>query len=141
MAARLIRTCRFQASHRYWRPEWTGAENRHRFGSASEAPGHSHDYRCTVTIEGPVDPATGMIVDLGVVDGILASEITGPLQGRSINEALTAFGPGRVIPTCEALARYFFERIGPRLPEGARLRGVRVDEDDTLGAEYLGEEG
>ena len=141
MPARLIRTCRFQASHQYWRPEWTGAENRRRFGSASEPPGHPHDYRCCVTIEGPIDPTTGMIVDLGVVDGILASEITEPLEGRSINEALAAFGPGRLVPTCEALARYFFDRIASRLPEGARLRGVRVDEDDSLGAEYLGGDG
>jgi len=137
----MIRTCRFRASHRYWRPEWTGAENRRRFGSASEAPGHPHDYRCTVTIEGPVDAATGMIIDLPLVDEILASEITGPLEGRSINEALTAFGPGRLVPTCEALARYFYDQIGPRLPAGTRLSAVRVDEDDSLGAEYLGGEG
>lgn len=137
MRTRLIRSCRFRASHRYWRPEWSAERNRAVFGACAEEPGHSHDYRCSVTVEGAIDSATGMILDLGVLDRILAEEITGPLEGRLINEALPAFGPGRTPPTCEALAAWFFERIKVRLPVGVTLEAVRLDEDDTLGADCV----
>ncbi len=137
MRTRLIRSCRFRAAHRYWRPEWSAEQNREVFGPCAEAPGHFHDYHCAVTVEGAFDPMTGMILDLTVLDRLLGEEITAPLEGQLINDALPAFAPGRTPPTCEALAAWFFDRLDSRMPDGVRVVAVRVDEDDTLGAECV----
>ena len=47
---------RFPRLHRLYRPDWSEARNREAFGRArSEPPGHGHQYRCAVTVSGPID--------------------------------------------------------------------------------------
>src|SRR5690606_18273427 len=92
-----------------------------------------HDFRCAVTVEGPLDEASGMLLDLAVLDRLLAEEI-GRLDGGDLNRDIPPFAAGQQ-PTCEALAAWFFGRIEPRLPAGIRLARVRVAEDATLAAE------
>jgi len=43
-----------------------------------------------------------------------------------------------MIPSTENLARWFWERLAPRIPGSASLVRVRVEESDTLAAEYEG---
>ena len=66
--ASLTRAVEFPAGHRYHRPEWDAARNEATFGPCSRAPGHGHNYRVEVTVRGEIDPETGMIVDLAVLD-------------------------------------------------------------------------
>jgi 6-pyruvoyltetrahydropterin/6-carboxytetrahydropterin synthase len=138
MAVSLTRTTRFHAWHRYWRPEWTPAENRAAFGALSDPPGHDHDYRCAVTLAGPVDGAMAMVIDLPALDRILADEVVKPLDGAHIDRDVADFAAGRTLPTCEALARWIYARIARRLPAGVTLERVRVAEDDTLHADCTG---
>lgn len=135
MRLSLTRTVGFRATHRYFRPEWSAEENRARFGWTSEEPGHRHDYTCGVTVSGRPDPGTGMIVDLPALDRLLAEVVTGRFDGKHINLDVAEFAYGRTLPTCEALAQYFFAQIAARLPEGVELARVRVAEDATLEAE------
>jgi 6-pyruvoyltetrahydropterin/6-carboxytetrahydropterin synthase len=131
----LTRTVGFHATHRYFKPEWSAEENRRRFGRAGEEPGHPHDYTCGVTVSGPPDPVTGMIIDLGMLDRVLTEVVVIPFDGKDINRDVPEFGSGNALPTCEALAQYFFERIAARLPAGVALERVMVSEDATLSAE------
>jgi 6-pyruvoyltetrahydropterin/6-carboxytetrahydropterin synthase len=133
MQLSLTRSVRFRAAHRFWMPEWSAEENRERFGPLTET--HAHDYRCAVTVSGPMDGGTGMLLDLGLLDRILATEAVAALDGKDLNRDVPEFGPGGPQPTCEALARWVFLRVGPRLPRGVALLSVRVAEDDTLSAE------
>ena len=84
-------------------------------------------------MEGTLDAATGMLLDLPALDRVLAEEI-GRLDGGNLNRDIPPFAAGQQ-PTCEALAAWLFGRIAPRLPAGARLGLVRVAEDATLHAE------
>lgn len=136
MRASLTRVVRFRATHRLWMTEWTPERNRSAFGPLAEP--HEHHYTCRVTVAGPVDPRTGMVVDLGLLDRILTDEIVTPLDGRDLNRDVPAFATGVPLPTCEALAGYLFGRIVGRIPEGVRLEGVEVAEDPTLSAECTG---
>ena len=54
MATSLSREVPFRALHRFFRPDWSEARNREAFGPLSEPPGHAHDYRCVVTVAGPI---------------------------------------------------------------------------------------
>ena len=134
MAATLTRVIGFRAEHHYRLQEWSEADNLRAFGSLTEP--HPHDYRCAVTVTGPMDPRTGMILDLGLLDRILEEEISRPFHGRQLNRDVAEFGPGGILPTCEAMAAYLFRRIGPRLPPPARLTRIRVEEDPTLYGEW-----
>jgi 6-pyruvoyl-tetrahydropterin synthase len=139
MPVSLTRSLGFRASHRYFKPEWSEEANRSRFGWTAEEPGHAHDYRCSVTVTGPLDPDTDMILDLPGLDRILAEEVTARLDGRHLNLDLPEFAYGRTLPSCEALARYLFRRIAGRLPAGVTLARVRVAEDASLHADCTGE--
>ncbi|HSE53462.1 MAG TPA: 6-carboxytetrahydropterin synthase [Gemmatimonadales bacterium] len=139
MPVSLTRSLGFRATHRYFKPEWSEETNRSRFGWTAEEPGHAHDYRCSVTVTGPLDPVTDMILDLPGLDRILAEEVTARLDGRHLNLDLPEFAYGRTLPSCEALARYLFQRIAPRLPSGVTLARVRVAEDASLHADCTGE--
>lgn len=127
----LTRTVSFRAEHHYGLPGLTAAENQARFGALTGP--HPHDYTCAVTVEGRLDAATGMLLDLPALDRVLAEEI-GRLDGGNLNRDIPPFAAGQQ-PTCEALAAWLFGRIAPRLPAGARLGRVRVAEDATLHAE------
>ncbi len=136
MPTSLTRVVQFRAAHHLWRADWTAEQNRAAFGSLTES--HPHDYLCAVTVSGPVDPRSGMILDLALLDTILADEVRSPLEGRDLNRDIPAFADGARIPTCEALAEYLFRRVEGRLPGGVRLTRVRVAEDATLHADCTG---
>jgi 6-pyruvoyltetrahydropterin/6-carboxytetrahydropterin synthase len=137
MATSLTRTVGFHALHRYYRPEWSETKNREVFGSLADPPGHGHDYRCAATVSGPVSEL-GMILDLTLLDRILTEEVVIPLDGKHLNLEVPAFGYGRALPTCEAIAAYLFSRIAARLPAGVVLERVRILEDPTLYADCTG---
>ena len=139
MPVSLTRSLGFRATHRYFKPAWSGEVNRSRFGWTAEEPGHAHDYRCSVTVTGSLDPDTDMILDLPELDRILAEEVTARLDGRHLNLDLPEFGYGRMLPSCEALARYLFQRIAARLPDGVALARVRIAEDTSLHADCTGD--
>ena len=138
MAVSLTRTVGFHAWHRYWRPDWTSAQNHAAFGALANPPGHDHHYRCAVTVTGPFDPVAGGIIELPLLDQILHEEVVEPLQDTHIHRDIPDFAPGVMLPTCEALAGWLFARIDSRLPEGVTLTRVRVAEDETLHADCTG---
>ncbi|MBA3318545.1 MAG: 6-carboxytetrahydropterin synthase [Gemmatimonadales bacterium] len=134
----LTRTVGFRAVHRFYRPDWTAARNREAFGPLSDPPGHPHDYRCAVTVSGPVDDRMGMVVDLAELDRILQDEVVGRLDGKHLNQDVPGLGYGEMLPTCEAIAIDLYRRIVARLPSGVALERVRIMEDPTLYADCTG---
>lgn len=133
--ASLVRTVRFHASHRYGRPEWRDERNRRVFGASTES--HAHDWTLEVTVRGPVDEDTGFVVDLAALDERL-EELVGTVDGRDLNRSIPEVREGRMMPTTESLARWFWRRLASEIPGSARLVRVRVAESDTLAAEYEG---
>ena len=136
MRIELERTYRFSAAHRYFRPEWSEAENLARFGRCAWPPGHGHNYRLTVWIEGEVDADTGFVVDLERLDALVRERILDEVDHRHLNDAVAEFAAGGAVPTSENLARWAAERIRGRLPTSCRLTRLRIAEDDDLAATW-----
>ena len=123
----------FSAAHRYWRDEWTAEENARVFGNLTAA--HGHNYVLEVTVSGPVDPRTGMVMDLGELKRLVGEAVIARFDHADLNhDALFAAGK---IPTTENLVRAIWELLAPKL--GAeRLYRLRLWEDPTFYVEYLG---
>jgi 6-pyruvoyltetrahydropterin/6-carboxytetrahydropterin synthase len=138
MAISLTRVVEFRAVHRLHRSDWTEEKNREAFGPLAEPPGHPHDYRCAVTVSGAADPPMAMVLDLPLLDRILADEVVEAFHRKNINRDVPGFADGRTIPTCEAIAAYVFARVVDRLPAGVTLERVRISEDPTLYADCTG---
>lgn len=139
MIIRLERRYRFCASHLYRRDEWSEEENRRRFGKCANLPGHGHNYRLFVTVAGPVDPQTGFVVDLPVLDRLVGQQVIELVDHQHLNHAVAEFGPGGMIPSSESLLLW----IHPRLTAGLEVLGgevelvaLRLEEDEDLAAEW-----
>lgn len=134
--AYLTRRVAFAAAHRYRLPDWSEARNAEVFGACANPHFHGHSYVCDVTVRGPIDERTGMLVDLGVLDRVLAEEVRARFDHRNINVEVPEFADGRMVPTGENLARFIFERVQRSLGSSVTVTSVTVAEDDTLRAEY-----
>jgi 6-pyruvoyltetrahydropterin/6-carboxytetrahydropterin synthase len=137
--AQLTRSIRFSAAHRYYRAEWSEAENRRRFGACANEHGHGHNYVAQVTIAGRIDEETGFCVDLAVLDALLREQV-GRLDHQHLNHAVPEFGAGGAIPTTENIARHLWRCLADSLPAGASLVRLRLHEDHDLYVDYFGEE-
>ena len=102
------------------------------FGACANPHFHGHGYVCDVTVRGEIDGQTGFVVDLGVLDRILAAEVVARFDHRNINLEVPEFADGRLVPTGENLARYIFERVQRALGERATVSAVTIAEDETL---------
>ena len=136
--ASLTRRVTFAAAHRYRRPEWSSEQNEITFGLCSRESYHGHSYVCEVTVSGEIDPLTGFVADLGMLDAILADEVKNRFDHRNINVDVPEFADGKLIPSGENLARFIFDRVGARLPDSVQMDSVRIAEDRTLSATYRG---
>jgi 6-pyruvoyltetrahydropterin/6-carboxytetrahydropterin synthase len=138
-AAALTRRVRFAAAHRYRRPDWTDARNAEVFGACANPSFHGHSYVCDVTVRGEIDSETGFVMDLGLLDRVLAAEVTARFDHRNINTDVAEFADGKLVPTGENLARFIFEHVQAGLGRVATVVRVRVAEDETLAATYPAE--
>lgn len=68
---------------------------------------HGHSYRAEVTVRGRPDPATGMIVDLGLLEASM-EDARDALDHRFLDE-INDLGPA----TMENLSRWIWDRLKP----------------------------
>jgi len=138
MTTYLSRAVRFNAAHRYYRPEWSDERNREVFGPCANPHGHGHNYVLEAMVAGEPDPVTGFCVDLGELDRVLREEVVEPLDHRHLNHAVPEFAEGGRIPSTENLVSYLWGRIAPRIGGAARLVRLRLREDVDLFVDFYG---
>lgn len=125
----------FAASHRYWNPKWSEERNRSVFGKCTSKYGHGHNYILEVTIEGEVDPETGMIINLYDLKPMI-TDVLKDFDHKYLNDDNAYFHDR--IPTTENIARAFWELIEKELGKDAncRLYRIRLYETPDLFVDY-----
>jgi len=136
MPSFLTRRVTFAAAHRYRRPDWPQERNDQVFCLCARESFHGHTYTCDVTVSGALDATTGFVVDLALLDRVLATEIRERFDHRNINLDVPEFADGKRIPTGEELAAFIFERVQAGLGSTTKVVEVTVAEDATLSASY-----
>jgi len=125
------RRAEFSASHRYWMPELSDAENFARFGLCTNSPGHGHNYVLYVSMEGDLD-AYGMVLNLSDVKQVIKREVTSQLNFSYLNNVWEEFQ--QTLPTTENMAKVIWNRLAPHLP----LTNIQLFEHPELWADYEG---
>ena len=105
----LTKSFRFEAAHSL--PGTT-------LGDTSEEI-HGHSFRAEVTVRGVPDPATGMVLDLGVLETRM-SEVQ-KLLDHKLLDRIQALGPA----TLENLSRFIWDRV----QHAGRVTKVTVHRD------------
>ncbi len=128
MKVMLTAKSRFSAAHRLLNLSWDDARNYEVFGSCYNPNGHGHDYTVEVTVEGEVDPATGMILNVKDLKKLVEEHVIAYVDHKHLNLDVP-FLEGQN-PTAEVLAQAFWKILEPRIPTG-RLYEVRVLETEN----------
>ena len=90
---------------------------------------HGHSFRVEIVLAGPVDPATGWLVDFAAVDQAFA-----PLLAMLDHHCLNDIS-GLDNPTSENLAGWLWARLRPHLP---MLSAVTVHETHDASCTFRG---
>lgn len=128
----LTKRIEFAAAHRYHNEAWDAATNRRVFGPCNNEPGHGHNYLLEVTIAGPVDPQTGMVVNLFDLKVVL-QDVLEEFDHKHLNHDTQYFS--KTIPTTENIALLLWDKLAARAAEIGRLERLRLYEEDDLWAE------
>jgi 6-pyruvoyltetrahydropterin/6-carboxytetrahydropterin synthase len=95
---------------------------------------HGHNYQVEVVVQGKALDEKHLLIDFRQLRAWLQEELA-QLDHRLLNE-VPAFAD--ISPTSEALARYLYEQLRPRLAErGLRLARVTVWETARSWAAYI----
>ncbi|NNF13040.1 MAG: 6-carboxytetrahydropterin synthase [Gemmatimonadetes bacterium] len=135
---RATRRAHFCAAHRLHREEWSDERNREVFGDCSNPNWHGHNYVLDVTVEGPVDPETGFVMDLKHLKHAMAARVVDDVDHRNLN--LEVPWMDGVIPSTENFAVAIWGRLADAMPKGVKLCRVFVQETPNNSVEYTGPE-
>ena len=91
---------------------------------------HGHSYRVELEVRGPVDPATGWLIDFAAIDDAWI-DIFHRVDHRTLNEV-----PGLENSTCENLAAYIWNALKTAVPQ---LSAVAVWETADACCVYRGD--
>ena len=138
----LTRRYRFSAAHRLHTEAMTAEENVRLYGKCNNPYGHGHNYLLEVTVAGSVNPATGMVCDVDMLDRTVENEVLERFDETHLNLDVESFRDR--VPTTENLCLEIFELLrkalsfpGPQ--DSARLERVRLEETSSNFFEYRGE--
>lgn len=106
-------------------------ENKTVFGPCYSPHGHGHTYTLEAYFTGPIDPVTGMIINLTEVDSLL-KETLQLVQDKHLNFEVDFFKTN--IPTTENLAHFLMAQLNKNLndPLKIRLERIRLYESEDL---------
>jgi 6-pyruvoyltetrahydropterin/6-carboxytetrahydropterin synthase len=90
---------------------------------------HGHSFRVRLTVDGPLDPALGWVLDFADLKAAWRP-LHDALDHRYLNDV-----PGLENPTSERVAEWVWERLAPAV---AGLASVEVRETCTAGCVYRG---
>jgi 6-pyruvoyltetrahydropterin/6-carboxytetrahydropterin synthase len=130
---RVTRRYRFAASHRLHSAQFSEADNRELYGKCNHPHGHGHDYVLEVTAAGPLNAATGQVVNIPALDRLVNEHVVRDFDHKYLNADLEDFKA--MVPTSENIIRVVEDRLKrhwraafpgdwPRL-EAIRLRETR----------------
>lgn len=131
----ITRTYTFCAAHRLHSEQLSDDLNQQIFGKCNNPHGHGHNYKILVTVQGEVDPCTGLIADPEALDRLVKKNIIDRFDHQHLN-----FDPAfeHLTTTGENLARLIWNLLVDQLPSG-QLEKIGVIETRDNFFEYVGD--
>ncbi len=130
----IARKVYFSSGHRYYNSRLSEEENKKLFGKMFSEHGHGHNFILEAYINGPVNPESGIVINLIEIDNLL-KKVTDPFDHHFINTDVPYFQD--VIPTTENMAVYFYNEVKKNLPDkNLKLLKVRLYEGEFMWVDY-----
>jgi 6-pyruvoyltetrahydropterin/6-carboxytetrahydropterin synthase len=126
----------FSASRRLFVPRWTDSENLMVFGTETNAHhGTGRNYVAYFVFSGPVDPETGMLINISEIKRRAGDIIDQRYDHKFLNQDNPNFRD--TPPTCENVARQLHVDLAPRFSDNAaKLVAVHLRESPGRSATF-----
>ena len=98
----------------------------------SKEPSHLHDWAVTAQVSSDKLDGIGLVMDFGRLKAII-DEITAEFDNAQLDN-IDYFR--RNNPSAENVAKYIFDRLEPELPDGVKLRSIKVVEEPGCSAKF-----
>ena len=129
----VFRKTHFNAAHRLHNPAWTDEQNARVFGKCNNANYHGHNYELVVQVVGNVDPETGYVVDLGVLNDLIDKNVLQKFDHKNLNLDTEDFR--NLNPSAENIAIVIYNILRPQLASDLDLK-IRLYETERNFVEY-----
>lgn len=111
-------------------------ENKIIFGKCNNPNGHGHNYVVEVSVRGPVDERTGMVMNLVDLKKVMDKCIMEPMDHRNLDKDVKYF---KAIPsTAENIAVFIWDSIKLHLDNPELLYEVKIYETENNIVVYRG---
>lgn len=107
MKTAVFRKANFNSAHRLNNTLFDEKTNAEIFGLCNNPNYHGHNYELIVKIVGEVDPVTGYVFDLKILNDIIKDEIIERFDHRNLNLDTLEFKT--LNPTAENIARVIYD--------------------------------
>lgn len=107
MKTAVFRKANFNSAHRLNNPMFDEKTNAEIFGLCNNPNYHGHNYDLIVKVVGEVDPATGYVFDLKILNDLIKDEIIERFDHKNLNLDTIEFKT--LIPTAENIARVIYD--------------------------------
>lgn len=133
----LTRRLQFSACHRLNSVYLSAEDNLKVYGKCNNPNGHGHNYEVQVTVRGPVDKRTGMVMNIQDLNVAMKKAIMDEIDHKNLDKDVEYF---KDIPsTTENLAIYIWNRMKFYLPCPHLLFEVKIKETENNFVSYKGE--
>ena len=113
MKTAIFRKATFNSAHRLHNPAWDEKTNQAIFGKCNNPSYHGHNYELIVKVAGDVDPETGYVMDIKILNDIIQEEIVERFDHKNLNLDTAEFQS--LNPTAENIARVTYELLRKKI--------------------------
>lgn len=113
MRTAVFRKANFNSAHRLNNPLFDEKTNNELFGLCNNPNYHGHNYDLIVKVVGEVNPDTGYVYDLKILNDIIKDEIIERFDHKNLNLDTVEFKT--LNPTAENIARVIYDILRPKI--------------------------
>jgi 6-pyruvoyltetrahydropterin/6-carboxytetrahydropterin synthase len=136
MKVSVYRKAHFNAAHRLHNPAWSDEKNAATFGLCNNANYHGHNYEMEVKVTGEIDPETGYVYDLGILNNMIKTHIENRFDHKNLNLDCVEFKD--LNPTAENIVVVIWKILREHLEAQFDLK-IRLYETPRNFVEYPAE--
>ncbi|XP_012280556.1 6-pyruvoyl tetrahydrobiopterin synthase [Orussus abietinus] len=133
----LTRKESISACHRLHSDALSDTENLNLYGKCNNLWGHGHNYTVEVTVRGPVNPVTGMVMNISDLKIYMKNVLGDRLDHKNLDKDVLHFKS--IVSTTENLAIYVFNELKLQMPNPDLLYEVKIYETEKNVVIYRGE--
>jgi 6-pyruvoyltetrahydropterin/6-carboxytetrahydropterin synthase len=131
----VCRKAHFNATHRLHNPNWTDDKNEKVFGKCNNENYHGHNYDLIVKVTGPIDPESGYVMDLKILNDMIRQYVIERYDHKNLYLDVADFKD--LNPSAENIGVKIWHLLREQINPGLELN-IQLFETERNFVEYSG---